>query len=1152
MTCCSHNRLVCVFLAALLLPALLHAASISVNFSLGINDNNSVDIGESAVLAPGSLALAGSAWNHLQLRSDGVAGAPTLFTSASQGGASIALRDDAGSPTATLTSSGTMYTQYSDATSQANRGVTGTSGLMQSYVNLDGTESVTISGLGPAFTSRGYRVNLFFEIGDGGSLPLDRRVYGWRLTAGGASADVWTDDSAGTDSDANDDGVFEWIAATGTTEASATLDANYAVFTNLTASTFTLTGLTGTVTGGRSVLSGMQIVAEPAPPPSLLVAFHQAAASRDAFVPTGVPVAPGSVADPSARHWNHLDNGGSTAAPAFGPLTLRASDGSITTASLSGAAGYAGANALAYTGQNKDWAMMEGWFGLKGAESLTVSGLPAAFTNGFHLIVYGDSNDTNRLMSYTAQGATAQINDTGTFSGTFVDGQNRIVLEGLSGASFTLTGNAAASSRSAICALEIVPGPLPRPPRIEAFRAADQYVAPGEILRLNWSVQGADGLRLDPEGLDLATFTQQGTGTFTRVATATTNLTLVASNSFGVTRADLRVGVGPERPNIVLFLVDDMGWMDTSEPFQVDATGADVTNPRNLEYRTPNLRTLADQGMKFSQAYAQPVCTPTRVSLMTGMNAARHRVTSWTAIDGAETGANTATLKSPPAWRRTGMDAAEIPLPRLLAAAGYRTLHCGKAHFGSIGAFAQYPQALGFDVNIAGSEIGNPASYLGTANFGTGTHHVPGLEAYHGQDIFLTEALTREMKTAISRSVADGAPFFAYFPHYAVHSPFTADPRFSANYQGLTGSALAYATLIEGMDKSLGDILSHLQAEGVDNNTLIVFMSDNGGDNPRTPPEPPLRDKKGMLYEGGIRVPLVIGWAGAEPGNAFQAALPIPANSVHQGIVHAPDLFPTLLGVAGVPFSHAVDGVDLRPILVDPASTARPQNLLIHQPHRRDNGSYSMNHASAWRDGPWKIVYRYEDASVELYNLDNDLGETTNLATLHPERVLAMTRAMTRALRGMNALYPARISDSSAVPPVMPDLPSVDTDDDGLADVAEDADRDGLAGPGETDPDKPDTDGDRTPDGAEIRIGTDPLNPGQMLRVYPERAGPGWVLRWPSAPGAVFTVQTAPSPSGPWTDLQTNIPADAGSTTQFTLPADAPVTNGCFLLILQP
>ncbi|MCP3976768.1 MAG: sulfatase-like hydrolase/transferase, partial [bacterium] len=240
------------------------------------------------------------------------------------------------------------------------------------------------------------------------------------------------------------------------------------------------------------------------------------------------------------------------------------------------------------------------------------------------------------------------------------------------------------------------------------------------------------------------------------------------------------------------------------------------------------------------------------------------------------------------------MDETDIALPALLQQAGYRTIHAGKAHFGPNSTFGGDPTNIGFDVNIAGHGAGGPGSYLGTANFGTGIWHIPGLEAYHGQDIFATEALTLEMNKAIEQSVTDGVPFFAYMAHYAVHGPFMEDTRFSANYPSLSGNTKAFATMIEGMDKSLGDIIAKLDQLGVAEDTLVIFLSDNSGDMTNTP----LRAKKGYRYEGGMRVPMIVGWAKPDGTNSFQASLPVPAASREDDIVACWDMFPTVAAVA--------------------------------------------------------------------------------------------------------------------------------------------------------------------------------------------------------------------------------------------------------------
>lgn len=474
------------------------------------------------------------------------------------------------------------------------------------------------------------------------------------------------------------------------------------------------------------------------------------------------------------------------------------------------------------------------------------------------------------------------------------------------------------------------------------------------------------------------------------------------------------VASAAERPNLLVFLVDDMGWQDTSVPFLHDAEGKPVTTDLNRRYRTPNMEALATRGMKFTRAYAHPVCTPSRVSLMTGKNPARHRVTNWTSPTGEENGDNDVPhLRSPDGWLRTGMAESEKPLPALLRAAGYHTIHCGKAHFGSKGTRTADPKGIGFDVNIAGSEIGHPASYFAKDNFGKGPNHVTGLENWHGKEEFLTEVLTREFCREIERSAKGEKPFFAYMAHYAVHSPFQADPRFTANYPDLPHPQRAYATLIEGMDHSLGVILAKLDSLGIADDTFIIFMSDNGGDAPipNDNKQPvisgnaPLRGKKAMRYEGGMRVPMIAAWAKADSANELQSGLPVQAGSRTDDLVHIADLFPTLLGLAGVKEFSSPDGHDLAPYLKGDARYHRPQWLVTHYPHGHNNDHFSVLH-----EGSWKFIQNHGDDTSELYNLANDLAEARNLASERPERAASMSRELERRLDDFAALRSKRIN----------------------------------------------------------------------------------------------------------------------------------------------
>ena len=305
------------------------------------------------------------------------------------------------------------------------------------------------------------------------------------------------------------------------------------------------------------------------------------------------------------------------------------------------------------------------------------------------------------------------------------------------------------------------------------------------------------------------------------------------------------------RPNIILFLVDDMGVMDTSVPFLTDSEGQVQTHPLNEWYHTPNMERLANQGIRFSTFYAQSVSSPSRTSIMTGQNAARHRTTNWINSE-----SNNRTTFGPHEWNWEGLTSDMSVYPKLLQEAGYRTIHVGKAHFGCIGSEGEDPLNVGFDVNIGGNSIGQPGSYYGEWGYGwtkgNKSRAVPGLEKYHGSDVFLTDALTLEAETEIEKAIKEGKPFYLNMSHYAVHQPFEADKRYQDRYKdsGKGHMAEAFATLIEGMDKSLGDLMDKLEELGVAENTLILFLGDNGGDAPLGGPadygsSAPLRGKKG-------------------------------------------------------------------------------------------------------------------------------------------------------------------------------------------------------------------------------------------------------------------------------------------------------------------
>ncbi|MCC9604301.1 sulfatase-like hydrolase/transferase [Blastopirellula sp. JC732] len=469
------------------------------------------------------------------------------------------------------------------------------------------------------------------------------------------------------------------------------------------------------------------------------------------------------------------------------------------------------------------------------------------------------------------------------------------------------------------------------------------------------------------------------------------------------------VSTNAKRPNIVFFLVDDMGWQDTSLPFHTETTAL------NRQYRTPNMERLAADGMKFTQAYACAICSPTRISWMTGMNAARHGVTCWTLRKDVSPSGKHPNLQEP-TWNLNGLSpVAGIPntvqattLPSLLQKSGYKTIHIGKAHFGAKGTPGEDPKNLGFDVNIAGHAAGGPGSYHGKHNFSAAWRNadriwdVPGLEAYHGQDIFLTEALTIEANKEIDKAVAANQPFFLYMAHYAVHAPWENDDRYVENYQDaeLPGLGKTLATMLEGMDKSLGDILANLRRHGVEDDTIIVFMSDNGAPQ-NVPRNLPLRGHKISPYEGGDRVPLIVKWPGVTQ-----------AGSTTSDYVLIDDIFPTFLELAQIDGEHPSDGVSFVPQLKQAETIpGRGRPLFWHYPNL-----YNQPPFSSVRQGDWKLIYHHASQKFELFQLADDIGEKTNLAEKMPDKTRALAQVLSDYLRSVDAAMPIVKATGKPVP----------------------------------------------------------------------------------------------------------------------------------------
>lgn len=481
-----------------------------------------------------------------------------------------------------------------------------------------------------------------------------------------------------------------------------------------------------------------------------------------------------------------------------------------------------------------------------------------------------------------------------------------------------------------------------------------------------------------------------------------------------------------KRPNIILFMVDDMGWQDTSLPFWTEKTHY------NEVYETPNMERLARQGMMFTQAYASSISSPTRCSLLTGTNVARHRVTNWT-LQKDKTTDSPSDIIVPPDWNYNGISEVAgtnntyqaTSFVQLLKNSGYHTIHCGKAHFGAIDTPGEDPHHFGFEVNIAGHAAGGLASYLGEQNYGhdasgkaVSPFAIPGLEDYWGTDTFVTEALTLEAIKALEKAQKYNQPFFLYMAHYAIHIPLDKDVRYYEKYRekGLSENEAAYASLIEGMDKSLGDLMNWLEQSGEADNTVILFMSDNGGlsstarwrDAPLYVHNYPLNSGKGSAYEGGIREPMIVSWPGKiKPDTRCNDYLIIE------------DFYPTILEMAGVSdykTIQPVDGVSFMPLLQQTGDPSVNRSLYWNCPNVWGNTGPGIGPTCTVRNGDWKLIYYYEDGKKELFNIREDIGEKQNLAAKYPDRVQDLSIDLGTFLRSVDAQRPTFKTNGKSCP----------------------------------------------------------------------------------------------------------------------------------------
>lgn len=427
----------------------------------------------------------------------------------------------------------------------------------------------------------------------------------------------------------------------------------------------------------------------------------------------------------------------------------------------------------------------------------------------------------------------------------------------------------------------------------------------------------------------------------------------------------------PDRPNFVIFLVDDLGWTD------LGCYGSDF-------YETPNIDQLAADGVRFTHGYAAcTVCSPTRAALLTGLYPGRTNVTDW--IPGHRR--PKATLK-PPDWTMR-LEHRHTTLAEALGSEGYRTAHVGKWHLMPTlepEVMMEYtPDHHGFEINIAGNQWGAPGSYHHP--YERNDRRVYPLPEGGADGDYLTDRLTDEA-LEILEQFRDG-PFLLYFPYYTVHTPIQAKAEDLERFQDRTDPSrrhrnAEYAAMLAALDRSVGRVRARLADLGLADNTVIVFTGDNGGLDRKgrdgrmgNPTEnEPLRAGKGSPYEGGVRTPTMYLWPGVTP-----------PGTVSEEPVITVDVYPTVLEIAGVAgdpaHNEAVDGVSLAGILRDPAADLGRDTLFWHYPHYHNGGSTPH---SAIRDGDWRLVHFYEDGRRELYHLAEDVGETSDLAAELPDK----------------------------------------------------------------------------------------------------------------------------------------------------------------------
>ncbi|MBM79355.1 MAG: N-acetylgalactosamine-6-sulfatase [Planctomycetaceae bacterium] len=434
----------------------------------------------------------------------------------------------------------------------------------------------------------------------------------------------------------------------------------------------------------------------------------------------------------------------------------------------------------------------------------------------------------------------------------------------------------------------------------------------------------------------------------------------------------------PARPNILFIMVDDLGWMD-------------LRCQGNERLHTPNIDRLAAQGMRFTDAYsAAPVCSPTRAAVLTGLAPARLKITN----------------HIPDQERFTPKDAKLLPAPMLnhlpvehvtiaerLKEAGYATGFFGKWHLAGRrvpkkqgqGDLRFYPEKQGFDVNLGGTAMGGPFSFFDPYNL----HNLPPRKTGEYMPHRFADEVIQFMTAQREK------PFMVFLWNYTVHWPMEAPADLIAKYKKRELGRLdpRYAAMIESTDASMGKIFKSLDELDLSKNTLVVFTSDNGAFGGVADMHP-LREAKGYLYEGGIRVPMIARWPGV-----------IPANTLCDDPVISMDFFPTMLEAAGLEAdaSQPLDGESLLPLLQQSGKLKRSE-IYFHYPNYAFHQDNRLG--SAVRAGDYKLIERFDDGSLELYDLKSDISEKKNLAASKKELAASLKAKLVAWRKHTNAAMP--------------------------------------------------------------------------------------------------------------------------------------------------